>query len=214
MLIKASLAGCLALGLTCQVAGAATFNIENFDILLRYDGTSISRLIGTLHENPADTFEMNIDQGQYDYDVAEYTHLQIGEIVSFKATISFPVPEPDVTGGLGNGGSASVCEIGRRDCTDVNYTSRRPDSVFIAVGDSAMIDVPLTIGSQTSHYFWGLGMPSIVNNLGTFNYADQHAYFTVVDIIDQPAPIPLPAAALMLPAAIGGFAFFRRRKSA
>lgn len=211
-MMKAVFWGVLAFSVSGHLAGAATFNVENFNLKLRYDGTAISDLF-IISDEPGEAF-VDIAPGEFDYGIAEYSHLSIGDVVSLTATIAFPVPEPIVSGGMPNGASSSACDLGGRDCSGINYATRGADDFTAAIYDYDILTVPLTVGSVVDHFFWGEGRDLIETEYGQIGYASQHAYFTVLEVVNQPAPVPLPAGALLLPAAVGTLGLLRSRRRA
>lgn len=220
-------AACLAGLLFAQSTMAAT--VENYNLKLRYEGTVYGETTiwnawgkpifqGTIY-SPL-RLEYPPVRGLPDIFglLPKYAELRPGEIVGFEASIQVPDDPYEWIGTHDNGGRLLHCTLAGRDCPEATETYPGIDFRYM---DFVSVTSGTDPGSTFHVHEWtkGLGNNAVYwrdskgRILASAEFNFRNTYFTVVENLSEPspAPVPLPASAGLLPLALGGLAFVRRR---
>lgn len=192
--------------------GAQAATIENYNLKLRYDGTIYYD--ATVYDAAGETlFEGSTNSFVEPWGLPTRYDLTAGDIVGFTASIYVPDdPSTEVSPG-NNGGYLISCTLAGQDCRGATQTY--PGLQF-AYGDSVEVS-----GSAREGGFFGIGewLDNQRYTLAWGGTAELWTRFTVFTVVESlpvepvdPAPVPLPAGAALLPAALGGLALIRRRR--
>lgn len=200
---------CATAALMVGVGQAEAATTVNYDLWLRYEGTSLY-----------DLSYYEID-GSNEYEEANYTadattpfkpvkfgDLITGAMIRFTATVEYPDPPTSFTET-----TISPCQLGAEDCTYFNYANMNQDGrirLYNFFGDYMLSGYP-TAGGTLSYWFDSFGtVEDRTTADGVYKYRTrgETANFTVV----QPAPVPLPVTAALLPVGLGALAMMRKRR--
>lgn len=214
-MIKGFLMAAVAAAGVASAADAAT--VVSYDIDLRYEGTTY--LDVTFSPWDADLEDVHLDvmplEGNTFGATGRYGHLSVGSIVKFVAEVIYTEDPFDTDTWLGifdNGGRTLSCTLAGVSCGQIIMAFPGP-TFSLYDWDMTGIEGSLIYGDSFSHWFWGPEVPNQYLPGGIFYAWFETAYFSVV-AVNQPAPVPLPAGALLLPAALAGFGLMHRRKKA
>lgn len=189
-----------------QAAQAAT--IVDYDFKLRYEGTAFyDVVIAQPGVDPDPLFIGSIGVRDYNWGLpGVYHHLPIGAHVRFTASVFYPGEPVTWTEQYDNGGSVSECSLAGVAC-GATRTELTEDGFVLGISDHTDIQKS---GNALHVTYWGRYHFGENYDYGLMRTYDiQTAYFT---ILDEPAPVPLPASAGFLAAAMGGLAMLRRRR--
>lgn len=199
----------------CMIGhSAAAATIENYNLSLRYDGTIY---LGTsVFDADGDLlFAGNVNSFDDPWDLPQlYPGLAAGDVVGFTASISVP---QDPAAGINNGGYLIDCAIAGGECLPASSTYPGLRWTF---GNLYEVDGS---GGRVGDFF-GIGewLNDVRLDLADGRWATTLMRFSIFTITESrpyeppvdPAPVPLPAGAMLLPVALGGFALIRRRRKA
>ncbi|GHG11266.1 VPLPA-CTERM sorting domain-containing protein [Paracoccus aerius] len=201
-------------------AEAATYTAVDYDLYLRYEGTAFSDLVAydqwDLDNTYSSPYYPAEDPLNLDISNKMFPSLAIGDIVRFIATIVFPEDPDQLLGQYDNGGRAPVCAIGKTSCTNTTeaYPKGPYDAFDIRYSDLIMITGSTQVGSAFTYNQAYPGDWASDDGRWSYHAWYSAAKFTVVEIVDTPAPVPLPATAALLPLGIGALATMRKRRKA
>ncbi len=199
-------------------AEAATYTTLEYDMFVRYEGTSFSDVsFHPISHSHYGFDRKDIEAGDTSLGLKSYLFglPAIGTIFQFSLKVvhpHIPVPEPY----YGNGGRTPVCQLGPWDCTSTNTTGFYGSQVMAAKDDEWWMYLSPTVGASFDVGFWSTyarpGSPFVsADGDHWYWYRDEASRFTVLSV-SSPAPIPLPATAVLLPVAIGALAMKRKRR--
>lgn len=200
--------GALIAAISGSGASAVTYN---HNLRLQYNGTTFDDVL-IIADDDTEFFFDEIGPGENVYGIPEpIPGLTIGDIVTFKASLVRPPDADDdnLGTGEGNGGFANYCFIGSYSCLPVDFVLESiGNSIGFGDDDKLQYIGHAIVGASFQRGFWSGGaefIPEVPGyQLGAYEYSTVD--FTVL------APIPLPAGALLLPAALGCLILLRRRR--
>lgn len=132
-----------------------------------------------------------------------FADFAIGDLLRFSARIQ---PEATIP--------ASTCQLGPYDCSAASEAELAGDDFGLFFGVSEALTGSLLEGGSIIYAFLPEPVSFAVLESGFgASWTLWRASFTVVDILPQPASIPLPASALLIPTALAGLQFIRRRNT-
>lgn len=201
-----------------SAAEAATYTSVSYDMFVRYDGTAFTDVDYYPIAHDHYSFE-NKDISAGDTSLGLKSHLfglpAIGTIFQFTVNILHP-DIPYHVPYYGNGGSTPVCQLGPWNCTATDQTNISANSFSLAYDDDWWMSVNAQEGSTfevgLSAIYSGVQTPLITaDGMHMYWYDYETSYFTILGV-SQPAAVPLPATAALLPLGLGALAMLRRRR--
>ncbi len=185
-------------------APASAASIQNIDLRLQFDGNSY--FDATVTDMAGQTLFTGdvLTQAEDVYGLPRLFNFGLGQILRFTASLDFE-----------GTGSVLSCNLGGLDCAigaDLDSDRTFPLSIFY--GEAGWFYGDLAVNSILRFDFaqFATNIQTASGDLASWNIG--RGEFTVLaDLPPQPAPIPLPAGMLLLPAGIGALAMLRRRKA-
>lgn len=210
-MIKSAVLAAVAVVGIGSAAGAATVTTESYNFHLRYDGTVYEgfEYYDLIEQVELSASYVPIGAAPTWLKPQKFASLSIGDIIQFSAIINY-LSSPIYDSNFGNGGTAPICQIGPVSCTDTNMTAKHGnDEIVLGSSDVVTISTNAKIGGFLSYSNWTLPNLYTAEN-GRYYYGTsfEDARFTIV----QPAPVPLPASAALLPFGLGALAMMRKRR--
>lgn len=181
---------------------ASAASIQNIDVRLSFTGHSyFNAFVQDSLGNPLFQGDV-LEQADDVWGLPRLFDFAMGQILSLTATIDHAAP-----------GGVLTCDLGGLDCAENAMLDPAPtDPLSIFYGSTGWFRGGLTPGS-TLLYDLGqffVNVPTESGDLATWLVL--RGEFAVLDDLPQPAPIPLPASALLLPAGLAGMVMLRRRQ--
>lgn len=197
---------CLAVALFPILLGApaSAASIQNIDLRLQFDGNSyFDATVTDMAGQPLFADDV-LTQADDVYGLPRLFNFGLGQVLRFTAALDFE-------------GASRVlsCNLGGLDCaTGSDLDSDRTFPLSIFYGQSGWFYGDLAVNSILRFDFaqFATNIQTVSGDLASWSVG--RGEFTVLaDLPPQPAPIPLPAGMLLLPAGIGALAMLRRRKA-
>lgn len=181
---------------------ASAASVQNIDVRLSFVGHSyFNAFVQNNSGNPLFQGAV-LEQADDVWGLPRLFDFAVGQILRLTATIDHDARDGVLT-----------CDLGGVDCAQNAMLDPTPtDPLSIFYGSNGWFHGDLTLGS-TLLYDLGqffVKVPTESGDLATWFVL--RGEFAVLDDLPQPAPIPLPASALLLPAGLAGMAMLRRRQ--
>lgn len=193
--------------LATAASSVSAASVQNIDLKLSYGGNSYFNAIVLNPQSQTVLFSGDrLDQQADVWGLPRLFAFAVGEVLRFTARIDTDL------------GVVQSCNLGGLDCATGATLDPNPQSpLSIFYGSTGLFSGGLVVGDSLTYDV----IPSI-DPVDRFAAATQtgdfaawfvwRGNFTVVEEVVQPAPIPLPASALLLPVALAGLGLMRRRQ--
>lgn len=194
--------------------GQAEAATVNYDIDLRYLGTRFVDVDFAPHgqEDGVSLAELQLEGNPFGV-TGRYSHLSSGDIVKFVAEVAYtddPYNTDTWPSSFDNGGRAYSCSLAGVACEPIMQAF--PGEPFMLFyWDVSEYYGSLVEGSIFTHSLWDPMVPRQDTGTGYFYAKAEFAEFEVVRV-NQPAPVPVPLSAALLPFGLGAFAVMRKRR--
>jgi len=193
--------------LATAASSVSAASIQNIDLRLSYGGGSYFNAVVLNPTSQTILFSGDrLDQKDDVWGLPRLFAFAVGEVLRLTARIDTDL------------GIVQSCSLGGLDCAMGATLDPNPQSpLSLLYGSTGLFSGGLSVGDSLTYDVIPSTDPldRFVSATGTGDLAAWFVWrgnFTVVEEVVQPAPIPLPASALLLPGALAGLGLLRRRQ--